>query len=147
MFLAVSEGDFKANYSKNPPNLLSKCNYCDHPQPRYKLHEDHFSVFPEYKYLGYKQCLPGCVVIRNLTSDNITKITHKTSQPKKPYPVWLISDTKCVAFDARDCSNAPNCTTTPRATPRTTTSPVNTDSGKSSLKGELSDFLNIQGKL
>ncbi len=144
IFLAVSEGEFKAKYPNNPPNLLSKCNYCDHPQPRYKLHEGHLDIKPEFKYLGYKQCLPGCVVIR-LPGDKFTKTTYTTSGNNNP--VLLTSDTKCVAFDARDCSNAPNCTTTPRATPRTTTSHVNTDSGKSSLKGELSDFLNSQGKI
>ena len=136
--LIVSEGEFKAKYLKNRPNLLSNCTACDHPQPRYKLHEDHSNTFSQYKYQGYKQCLPGCVVIRNLTSDNITKITYKTNQREKPHPIWLISDTKCVAFDAR------NCTTTPR----TTTPPVNTNQSLNCLsKGELSDYFNSQGKL
>jgi hypothetical protein len=143
----VSEDDFKANYSKNPLNLLTDCNYCDHPQPRYKLvhNRGNAKPTPEFKFLGYKQCLPGCTVIRS-PSDNFSKLIayHINAEKFSRAPVWLTNDTKCVAFDARDCSNAPNCTTTPH----TTISPVNfTDSSKSPIKGELLDSLNRQGKI
>ena len=93
-FFAVSEDYFNAEYSKNPSNLLSQCDYCKSAQPRYKLYEKHSNVYPQFKYLAYKQCLPGCVVKSNTPFD--TKVTETNNHETT---ISLRSDTLCEAYD------------------------------------------------
>ncbi len=93
-FFAVSEDYFNAEYSNNPSNLLSQCDYCKSSQPRYKLYEKHSVVYPQFKYLAYKQCLPGCVVKSNLPFD--TKVTETNNHETT---ISLRSDTLCEAYD------------------------------------------------
>ena len=86
--------DFKTKSKDNPPNLLRQFNYCNSPQPRYKLHPDHLVAFPEFKYLAFKQCLPGCVVESNKTSNLRTELQSGTKN------ILLTDDVSCVAYDA-----------------------------------------------
>ena len=99
-FLEVSIIDFNYKYKKNPPNLLKKCNYCNSPQPRYKLHPDHQEAFPEFKYLAYKQCLPGCVVTSSKPFNMSTSMQNENS-----LNVPLTNDTSCVAYDVPSLQN------------------------------------------
>ncbi len=109
----MSEGDFKANYSKNPPNLLSDCEYRNRPQPRYRLHEDHLFITPQYKYVEYKRCLPGSVAIKSDEKFNVSivktfgdgKIVNSVVNDRYDY--------ECKAFDVQNCSDAANCKKTP----------------------------------
>ena len=91
----VSKIEFKEKYKKNPPNLLRQCDYCNSPQPRYKLHPNHEKAFPDNKYLEFKQCLPGCVANANNTLLISTSMTYGP-----PQVVSLRNDTSCVAYDA-----------------------------------------------
>ena len=93
-FLAVSEADYKANCTKNPVNLIRVCNVCDSAQSRYKLHPIHLNVEPALKYLAYRQCLPGCVVVKNETSIKQTSLIAGRS-----VSVPLTSDILCKAYD------------------------------------------------
>ena len=93
-FLAVPEGYFKEKYGNNPSNLLSQCDYCKSSQPRYKLYEKHSEVYPQFKYLAYKQCLPGCVV-KSKQSFN-AKVTKTSGADVN---VSLTRDTSCEAYD------------------------------------------------
>ena len=93
-FLAVSEADYKANCTKNPVNLIRVCNVCDSAQPRYKLHPNHFDAVVAFKYLAYQQCLPGCVVVKNETSNKQTSFMSGRS-----VSVPLTSDILCKAYD------------------------------------------------
>ncbi|XP_028401245.1 uncharacterized protein LOC114524285 isoform X1 [Dendronephthya gigantea] len=63
----VSESYYRKNYKKNPKNLQSSSDYCNKAQRRYKLPRDHYFTPPKFKYVGYEQCLPGCVVKKNVT--------------------------------------------------------------------------------
>ncbi|XP_028401246.1 uncharacterized protein LOC114524285 isoform X2 [Dendronephthya gigantea] len=65
--LTVSESYYRKNYKKNPKNLQSSSDYCNKAQRRYKLPRDHYFTPPKFKYVGYEQCLPGCVVKKNVT--------------------------------------------------------------------------------
>ena len=85
--------DFKNKSKNNPPNLFRQCDYCNSPQPRYKLHPDHQVAFSDHKYLEFKQCLPGCVANSNKT--NIpTNLSYR-----EDVPVLLETDISCVAYD------------------------------------------------
>ncbi|CAB4018513.1 Hypothetical predicted protein, partial [Paramuricea clavata] len=90
----VSEAYFKAKFSKNPVNLIRLCNVCNITQPRYKLHPKHFNVVLPYKYLAYQQCLPGCVVVKNETSNKQTSMLSGSS-----VGVPLTNDILCKAYD------------------------------------------------
>ncbi|CAB4028242.1 Hypothetical predicted protein, partial [Paramuricea clavata] len=90
----VSEAYFKANFSKNPVNLMRVCNVCNSTQPRYQLHPDHSNANPQSKYLAYRQCLPGCVVVQNNTSYKQTSMTSD-----KVDNVLLTNDILCEAYD------------------------------------------------
>ncbi|CAB4023523.1 Hypothetical predicted protein [Paramuricea clavata] len=90
----VSEAYFKAKFSKNPVNLIRLCNVCNSAQPRYKLHPKHFNVVLPYKYLAYQQCLPGCVVVRNETSNKQTSMVFGS-----PVNIPLTNDISCKAYD------------------------------------------------
>ena len=99
----MSEDYFKNKSRKNPPNLLKKCNYSDSPQPRYKLHPDHEEAFPEFKYLAYKQCLPGCIVINPVPFNLSTNLSNKVT---KNVQILLTNDTSCVAYDKPPLENS-----------------------------------------
>ncbi|CAB4032867.1 Hypothetical predicted protein, partial [Paramuricea clavata] len=90
----VSAAYFKAKYSKNTVNLIRVCNVCNNAQPRYKLHPKHFNVDLQYKYLAYQQCLPGCVVVKNETSNKQTSMLSGSS-----VNVPLTNDISCKAYD------------------------------------------------
>ncbi len=91
----MSKEYFRVKYRNNKPNLLSDCKNRNRPQPRYRLVENHDSAAPGFKYLLYKQCLPGSVVESNKTIDRKITLTSQTETTVK-----LTSDTKCVAYDA-----------------------------------------------
>ncbi len=95
----MSEDDFKANYSNNPLNLLSDCNNRNRPQPRYKLVE---KAAPEFKYLPYKQCLPGSVVESKKFNVPI-HLTYGRDDTDR-----ITSDTKCVPYDAGNGRTTPD---------------------------------------
>ena len=60
--LAVSREDFLKEYENNPVNLRRPCDFCKEPHPRYMRHPEKIvDVSPEFRYLPYDQCLPGCV--------------------------------------------------------------------------------------
>ena len=92
---------FRNKHKKNPPNLVKGTNYCNSPQPRYKLHPDHEEAFPEFKYLAYEQCLPGCVVI---SWEPFNKST--SMQNKNLLNVPLRNDTSCEAYDTSSLKNS-----------------------------------------
>ena len=104
------EDDFKNKSKNNPPNLLRQCNYCNISQPRYKLHPNHQAAFPDHKYLAYKQCLPGCVVISRKAFNKTTIVPNK-----KPHNVivLLTNDTLCVAYDVPSSNNLISNSQTP----------------------------------
>ena len=91
----MSEVYFKAKFSKNPVNLMRVCNVCNSTQPRYQLHPDHSNANPQSKYLAYRQCLPGCVVVQNNTSYEQTSVTFNSKVNK----VLLTNDILCQAYD------------------------------------------------
>ncbi len=122
----MSEDDFKGNYSNNPLNLLSDCEHRNRPQPRYKLVENHHFAYPEFKYVAYKQCLPGSVA----KSKTFRKAIHDTFGATRF--VIVTNDHECKAFDVRNCSNAANCEKTQTPLP---------------LKGKPSRSVNSQGKI
>ena len=96
----MSEDYFKKKYTKNPSNLFRKCNYCSRSQPRYRLHPDHQVAYPKFKYLAYKQCLPGCIVILSKPFNKSTFMTFD-----KSLNVLLTNDTSCVAYDKPSLQN------------------------------------------
>ncbi len=124
----MSEGDFKAKYPNNPPNLLSDCEYRNRPQPRYKLVEKHGEAAPEFKYLPYKQCLPGSYAIKS----NVTVPYQVPYVSGRVDVVNVTNDYECKAVGARNCSNAANC--------EKTQTPLQ-------LKGKPSPSVNSQGKI
>ncbi|CAB4026845.1 Hypothetical predicted protein [Paramuricea clavata] len=90
----VSEADYKASYTKNPVNLIRACNICNSAQPRYKLHPKHATAVSRFIYMEYQQCLPGCVVVRNKTSNKQTSMVFGS-----PFSVPFTSDILCEAYD------------------------------------------------
>ena len=90
------------NYEKNPKNLRSQPDYCKRAQRRYKLHPDHYNAISIFKYLAYKQCLPGCVVKKKYTETIETVLA--ASGIKK---VLLTNETKCVAYDNKIAAITP----------------------------------------
>ena len=89
--------DFKNKSKENPANLFRQCDYCNSPQPRYKLHPNHEKAKPDFKYLKFEQCLPGCMVNLYKTLKDVTYLT--TSESKQEI-VSLTSDVSCEAYDA-----------------------------------------------
>ncbi|CAB3980131.1 Hypothetical predicted protein [Paramuricea clavata] len=124
----VRETYFKANYKKNPVNLMRVCNVCNSAQPRHQLNPYHAEVTPPFKYLAYKQCLPGSVAIEKNTSK--VQITLTSNNEKS---VTLINDISCKAYDGenagrRQCLNpttqhSPSPTTQNRRNSTTQNSP------------------------
>ena len=109
----MSEAYFNANYKKNPVNLMRVCNVCNSAQPRYHL--THNDAVPQLKYLAYKQCLPGSVVLKKSTS------THKITLIKgdKETFVTLTNDILCKSYDGENperqrCPNSTTQNTTPK---------------------------------
>ena len=95
----MSETEFKTKAMNNPLNLFSQCNYCDSPQERYKLHPNHQQASPEYKYLEFKRCLPGCVA-------NSSELNKKTElQNGNGSLVNVTNDTSCLPFHPSPANN------------------------------------------
>ncbi|CAB4010488.1 Hypothetical predicted protein, partial [Paramuricea clavata] len=93
----VSEADYKVKFSNNPVNLIRACNVCNSAQPRYKLHPKHATAVSRFIYMEYQQCLPGCVVVRNKTSNKQTFMVFGS-----PFSVPLTSDILCKAYDGAE---------------------------------------------
>ena len=45
-----------------------QCDFCNETRPRYKVHQNALYISPEFLYLPYNQCLPGCVAKPSITS-------------------------------------------------------------------------------
>ena len=80
-------------------NLFSQCNYCDSPQPRYKLHPNHSEAYPGDKYLKFKQCLPGCVTNSREFNKTIELQNGNSSL------VNVTNDISCLPFDPSPANN------------------------------------------
>ena len=80
-------------------NLFSQCNYCDSPQPRYKLHPSHLKAYPGDKYLKFEQCLPGCVANSRELNQTIELQNGNLSL------VNVTNDISCFAFDPSPANN------------------------------------------
>ena len=91
----MSKEYYLQNYKKNPMNLRGQPDYCHKAKRRYKLHPDHYHALPNFKYLAYEQCLPGCVVKKNHTVSHAVEFGDEL--PKKN--ILLTNDTKCEAYD------------------------------------------------
>ncbi|CAB4019963.1 Hypothetical predicted protein [Paramuricea clavata] len=96
VFLATTEVYFNASYANNPVNLIRQCNVCNSPQPRYNLIHEHVEALPQYKYLAYEQCLPGCVVVEK---DATLKNIQFTSGDGLKI---VTNDISCKAYDGRN---------------------------------------------
>ena len=99
IFSVVLKKEFERKSKNNPLNLFRQCNYCNSPQPRYKLHPHHLVAFPEYKYLAFYQCLPGCVNLHKL-DERKTYLMNNSSRI-----VNVTNDTSCLAFDSSPANN------------------------------------------
>ncbi|XP_028416382.1 uncharacterized protein LOC114540391 [Dendronephthya gigantea] len=89
----VSERYFLMNYHKNPNNLRREPDHCKKARRRYKLHDDHYNVLPSFKYLAYKQCLPGCVVEESQQRTIRTKLCDSSLRK-----IYVEDDLKCGAY-------------------------------------------------
>ena len=98
IFLAVTEVYFNASYVNNPVNLVRQCSVCNSPQPRYNLIHEHVKALPQFKYLAYQQCLPGCVVVEKNAS--IKKVKFTSDDGVKI--VNFTNDISCKAYDGRN---------------------------------------------
>ena len=107
IFFTVSKKDFKIQKQHNPENLRNRSDFCKSPQPRYKRHPKIQDVFPQHKYLSYKQCLPGCFATNsNTTVKHFPLITgtHKSVH------VNITNDTECEVYAPRENNSQPsNC--------------------------------------
>ena len=72
------------------------CNVCNSTQPRYKLHPKHVKTTPPFKYLAYQQCLPGCVVAENRTSEVKITLTYVVKS------LNVTNDISCKAYDGEN---------------------------------------------
>ena len=98
VFLTVTKDDFNKSYPNNPVNLFTQSDRCNNPQPRYKKHSNFKAADAKYKYLLYKQCLPGCVVL-NKTPHNVT--TEIWAEGELKEELELITDhSQCEAYDS-----------------------------------------------
>ena len=95
IFFTVQEEYFRNNSHKNPENLRNRCNFCEHPQPRYEPHPEISLALPQFKYLLHKKCLPGCFAVQSKTTK---KMTHDGN--KKIY-VSITNDTQCEDYSSR----------------------------------------------
>ena len=92
----MQEAYFRNNRHKNPENLRNRCNFCEHPQPRYKPHPNITLSLPEFKYLLHNKCLPGCFAVQSKTTEKITYYgyTGKVN-------VSITNDTQCEDYSSR----------------------------------------------
>ena len=103
IFFTVQEEYFRNNRHKNPENLRNRCNFCEHPQPRYKPHPNITLVLPEFKYLLHKKCLPGCFAVQSKTTK---KMTHDGNTLK--INVSITNDMECEGYSSRDVGGKSN---------------------------------------
>ena len=97
IFFTVSKKNFKIQKQHNPENLRNRCDFCKSPQPRYKPHPKIRVVFPQHKYLSYKQCLPGCFATNsNTTVEHFPLITGG-----KQERVEITNDIECEVYAPR----------------------------------------------
>ena len=100
----MSKKYYLLNYEKNPTNLRGQPDHCKKARRRYKLHPHHCNAFPDFKYLAYEQCLPGCVVNKN-NAFNRT-VTLVAGDRKS---ILLTNDTKCEAYDNKVTNSTRYC--------------------------------------
>ena len=53
-----------------------QCDFCNETRPRYKVHQNASFVSPEFLFLPYNQCLPGCVAKSSITSTVTTRLVY-----------------------------------------------------------------------
>jgi hypothetical protein len=126
----VSESDFNREYKKNPVNLIRRCHSdVSKPQQRYSLTHKHAEVIPKFKYLAYKQCLPGNVAFKKSTSVPITLINTKVMI------VTHTNDISCKAYDGenteRQLRSSPTTQQSPKPKAQNITSKHGTQLGSS----------------
>ena len=97
IFFTVQEEYFRNNSHKNPENLRNRCNFCEHPQPRYVPHPNISLALPEFKYLLHKKCLPGCFAVQSekhqkVETHDVSSVVHKVS---------ITNDTQCEDYSSR----------------------------------------------
>ena len=92
----MQEEYFRNNSHKNPENLRNRCNFCEHPQPRYEPHPEISLALPQFKYLLHKKCLPGCFAVQ---SETTKKMTHDGNEGK--VYVSITNDTQCEDYSSR----------------------------------------------
>ena len=68
-----------------------QCDFCNETRPRYKVHQNALYVSPEFLYLPYNQCLPGCVAKSSITSTKQTQLVYD----KKNVDVSITDHTQC----------------------------------------------------
>lgn len=85
---------FRNKSHKNPENLRNRCDFCEHPQPRYKPHPNINDILPEFKYLLHKQCLPGCFAVQSNT-------TTETNNGNLMVNVVVTDDIQCEDYNRR----------------------------------------------
>ena len=97
----MQEEYFRNNSHKNPENLRNRCNFCEHPQPRYKPHPNISFVKAEFMYLPHNKCLPGCFAVQ---SETTKKMTHDVNTCK--INVSITNDIQCEDYSSRGKSNS-----------------------------------------
>ena len=78
-FFSVTKAE-KVNLSRNPANLLDRCDFCDNPHPRFYKYNKKPDAHPKDKYLAYNECLPGCIGSPNVTKKTIHLVPGSTEQ-------------------------------------------------------------------
>ena len=100
----MQEAYFRNKSHKNPENLRNRCNFCEHPQPKYEPHPNITFVKPEFKYLLHKKCLPGCFAVQSETTKKI--ITYDVND--MVYEVPITNDIQCEDYSSRDVGGKSN---------------------------------------
>ena len=68
-----------------------QCDFCNETRPRYKVHQNALFISPDFLYLPYNQCLPGCVAKSNITSTKQTRLVDGS----KDINVSVTDHTQC----------------------------------------------------
>ena len=101
--LAVSRNDFLKEYENNPVNLRRPCDFCKKPHPRYMRHPEKDSVVsPEFRYLPYHQCLPGCDTNSTKPGEFITHL-HNAPIERSVFKLSVLNHSLC--FKPRNNTN------------------------------------------
>ncbi|CAB4017521.1 Hypothetical predicted protein [Paramuricea clavata] len=82
----VNETEFTSKLAMNPENLRA-CNrsaYCSKPQPRYVINTWGVESEPQWRYIKYHQCLPGC---KSTTTISEYKFENLRGEPARTQTV------------------------------------------------------------